>query len=95
MDQARGRAQIDALDIGRYYCGALLVNAADLARPLVDPDIGHRGKRNRNGRVRIDNQPSQFVEPEAVLLAQPHPHIDLALVLAEVGGDLALHLVAH
>ena len=75
--------------------GALLVDAADFARALVDGEIGDDGERDGHGTVGVNDEAAQLLDAETVLFTEAHDDIDHLVFFAELGGDAALDFVAH
>jgi hypothetical protein len=80
---------------GGHQGGSPLVHVADLRRPFVHLQVGHGLQRDRRYAGGVDVEVPDLVDAVDLLLQHAHAHVDTVVAAAQVGGHVALDLVAH
>ena len=96
LDLLNHAAQVAPLQVRPHHRHPLLVDTADLGRPLDDPQAGDSFQRHRN-RIggRTDRHLSEVLQVSAFRFHGAHADVDLAVLARQFGGHLALQLVSQ
>ena len=95
LDVADRRAEAAALEIGAQDRGPLLLDAVDLGRTAILPDLGDGEQPQLTAVGTRDHEVADIVRRSTLLLEVPHPDVDLPVGLAKAGGDRSQDPVAQ